>query len=70
MPYITDHKQKFDDLNSHIKNQDQLRKQANGGSSSLFSYEPGEETLTRIGNEILMNHRTHGIDRNFLEVTP
>ena len=45
MPYITDHKQKFDDLNSHIKNQDQLRKQANGGNSILFSYQPKEETL-------------------------
>jgi len=45
MPYITDHKQKFDDLNSHIKNQDQLRKQANGGNSILFSYHPNEEVL-------------------------
>lgn len=45
MPYITDHKQKFDDLNSHIKNQDQLRKQANGGNSILFSYQPNEEVL-------------------------
>ena len=45
MPYITDHKQQFDDLNSHIKNQDQLRKQANGGNSILFSFEPVEESL-------------------------
>jgi len=45
MPYITDHKQKFEDLNTHIKNQDQLRKQANGGNSILFSYEPCEESL-------------------------
>jgi len=45
MPYRTDHKQKFDDLNSHIKNQDQLRKQANGGNSILFSYQPNEEIL-------------------------
>lgn len=45
MPYITDHKQKFDDLRLHIKNQDQLRKQANGGNSILFSYEPDQETL-------------------------
>lgn len=44
MPYITDHKQKFDDLNFHIKNQDQLRKQANGGNSILFSYQPDEES--------------------------
>jgi hypothetical protein len=45
MPYITDHKQKFDDLHFHIDNQDQLRKQANGGNSILFSYPPNEELL-------------------------
>ena len=45
MPYITDHKQKFDDLQLHVKNQDQLRKQANGGNSILFSYQPDEELL-------------------------
>ena len=45
MPYITDHKQKFDDLHFHIENQDQLRKQANGGNSILFSYQPNEEHL-------------------------
>ena len=45
MPYITDHKQKFDELKSHLDNQDQLRRQANGGNSILFSYAPNEETL-------------------------
>ena len=45
MSYITDHKQKFDDLKFHIDNQDQLRKQANGGNSILFSYQPDEEQL-------------------------
>lgn len=45
MPYITDHKQKFDDLQFHVRNQDQLRKQANGGNSILFSYQPDEELL-------------------------
>ena len=45
MPYITDQKQKFEDLNFQIKNQDQLRKQANGGNSILFSYQPNEEQL-------------------------
>lgn len=45
MPYITDQKQKFDDLHFHIENQDQLRKQANGGNSILFSYPPNEEQL-------------------------
>ena len=45
MPYIVDHKQKFTDLNFNIKNQDQLRRQANGGNSILFSYPPIEESL-------------------------
>ncbi|MDD2389461.1 MAG: hypothetical protein PHP23_06995 [Desulfobacterales bacterium] len=45
MSYITDHKQKFEDLQFHIENQDQLRKQANGGNSILFSYPPNEEHL-------------------------
>jgi len=43
MSYITDHQSKFTDLKSHIKNQDQLRRQANGGNSILFSYPPDEE---------------------------
>lgn len=43
MSYITDHRQKFTDLNFHIENQDQLRRQANGGNSILFSYPPDEE---------------------------
>ena len=45
MPYITDHKQKFEDIQFHIENQDQLRRQANGGNSILFSYPPDEENL-------------------------
>lgn len=45
MPYITDHKQKFKDLQLYIENQDQLRRQANGGNSILFSYPPDEEHL-------------------------
>jgi len=45
MPYITDHQQKFTDLQFNIKNQDQLRRQANGGNSILFSYPPHEEHL-------------------------
>lgn len=45
MPYITDHKQKFADLKTHIENQDELRRQANGGNSILFSYMPSEEHL-------------------------
>ena len=45
MSYITDHKRKFDDLHFQIKNRDQLRRQANGGNSILFSYPPNEENL-------------------------
>lgn len=45
MPYITDHKRKFTDLRFNIENQDQLRRQANGGNSILFSYPPHEEQL-------------------------
>ncbi len=43
MSYITDHQQKFSDLKFHIENQDQLRRQANGGNSILFSYPPNQE---------------------------
>ena len=45
MSYITDYHQKFADLKFHIENQDQLRLQANGGNSILFSYPPNEEQL-------------------------
>ncbi|MBA7690264.1 hypothetical protein ES703_98788 [subsurface metagenome] len=45
MSYLTDHKQKFDDLQYHIENQDQLRRKANGGNSILFSYQPDEEQI-------------------------
>ena len=45
MSYTTDHRQKFTDLMYHIRNQDQLRKQAHGGNSILFSYPPVEESL-------------------------
>lgn len=43
MSYITDYRQKFTDLEFHITNQGQLRRQANGGNSILFSYPPDEE---------------------------
>jgi hypothetical protein len=45
MTFIADHQQKFADLKRHIANQDQLRRQANGGNSILFSYLPCEEHL-------------------------
>ncbi|MDA3844865.1 MAG: DUF1788 domain-containing protein [Candidatus Kapabacteria bacterium] len=40
---MTEHKQKFDDLDTLIKNQDRIKRQANGGNSILFSYPPNEE---------------------------
>ena len=45
MPCITDHKQKFADLDFNINNKDQLRRRANGGNSILFSYQSDEEAL-------------------------
>lgn len=45
MSYIVDHQRKFDDLKFQIKNQDQLKRQANGGNSILFSFPPNEEHL-------------------------
>ena len=45
MSYITDHKQKFEDLEYHIKNQEQLRLRSNGGNTILFSYPPEDEYL-------------------------
>jgi hypothetical protein len=45
MSYIADHSQKFADLKIQLENQDQLRRQANGGNSILFSYAPNEEIL-------------------------
>lgn len=45
MSYLTDHQQKFTDLDYHLRNQDQLRRKANGGNSILFSYSPKDEQL-------------------------
>jgi hypothetical protein len=45
MSYTTDHKQKFDDLKKRIETKDQWKKEANGGNSILFCYQPDEEQL-------------------------
>jgi hypothetical protein len=45
MSFTTDHQQKFTDLDFHVENQDQLRRQANGGNSILFSYPADEENV-------------------------
>lgn len=45
MPFLTEHKQKFDDLRAalHEENRTQLRRSANGGNTVLFVYPPAEE---------------------------
>lgn len=43
MSYQLEHKRKFEALKFQITNQDQLRKQANGGNSILFTYPPNQE---------------------------
>jgi hypothetical protein len=45
MPYLADHKQKFDDLRTalHYENRTQLRRSANGGNTVLFVFPPSEE---------------------------
>ena len=45
MSYITDHQEKLANLQLQFKNQDQLRRQANGGNSILFTYPPEDEHL-------------------------
>jgi len=44
MSYVTEHKQKFDDLRHHLNNIEQLKREANGGNSILFVFPPKEET--------------------------
>lgn len=62
MSYIADHKQQFSDLDFNIENQDQLRRQANGGNSILFSYPPNEETLYIKNAQELYADRAEFID--------
>lgn len=62
MSYITDHQQKFTDLEFHLKNQDQLRRQANGGNSILFSYPPDEERQYIENAKILYADKVKFID--------
>lgn len=62
MPYIAEQKQKFSDLDFNIINQDQLRRQANGGNSILFSYPPSEEWLYLNKAKELYGDRAEFID--------
>ncbi len=45
MPFLNEHKQKFDDLRAalHEDNRTQLKRSANGGNTVLFIYPPAEE---------------------------
>ena len=45
MSYTTDYREKLANLQLQFKNQDQLRRQANGGNSILFTYPPKDEHL-------------------------
>lgn len=45
MSFLTDHKQKFEDLDLFLKSKNSINKDANGGNSVLFSYPPAEEQL-------------------------
>lgn len=69
MPYLADHKQKFSDLEFNIKNQDQLRKKANGGNSILFSYQPDEETLYTAKARELYSESAEFIDVSNLMIS-
>jgi len=57
MSFLSDHKSKFNDLDYHLKNKDQLRRIANGGNSILFSYPPIEENeYIRKAEELYSNN--------------
>ncbi len=45
MSFADEHQKKFDDLRESLRNQDLIRRRANGGNSILFSYPPEEEDL-------------------------
>ena len=45
MSYITEHKQKFEELSLTLANKEQLSLKSNGGNSIIFSYPPEEETV-------------------------
>jgi len=60
--YLTDHKQKFDDLKFNIENQDRIRQLANGGNSILFSYQPSEELLYIEKARELYHEKAHFVD--------
>src|SRR5680860_664953 len=71
MSFITEHKAKFDDLkiSLDLKNRNQLRREANGGNSILFTYPPDEEKLyIEKASEVLVNNEFKFIDVSSLLV--
>lgn len=69
MSYTVEHKQKFENLQLQITNQDQLKKQANGGNSILFSYPPNEEYLYLNKADEIYKEQAEFIDVSKLLVT-
>ncbi len=45
MSFLTDNKEKFEDLDLFLKSKNTINRDANGGNSVLFSYPPDEEQL-------------------------
>jgi hypothetical protein len=62
MSFITDHKQKFDDLRTYIDNRDKIRLKANGGNSILVSIPPDEESLYIAKAEKVFSEEASFID--------
>ena len=65
MAYFEDHKHKFDNLivALNYSNRDQLRREANGGNSIIFTYPPVEEEVyIKKGKEILSSDEHQFID--------
>lgn len=69
MSFIADHQRKFADLDHQINNQDQLRRQANGGNSILFGYPPEDESLYLAKAPEVLGDRAQFIDVSRLLVS-
>lgn len=53
MSFQTDHKRKLDSLKYQLSNRDELKRSANGGNTTLFTFPPNEE---EVYIELLKNH--------------
>jgi hypothetical protein len=63
MAYLDEHKAKFDNLAValHLENRTQLKREANGGNSILFTYPPKEEHLYLSKASELFDENTYEI---------